>query len=107
MELIERNYGELTTLETRHDSYELALKNANKRYGQIITILDNGYKMTIREMIYEMMKQGFISEPDRNRVAPRVHELVTKGILEPCGKKKDRLSNRTVTAYRLRKEMRT
>lgn len=103
MELIERNFGEATTLETRHDSYELVLKHANRRYGQIIAILDQGYKMTIREIMYEMMKQGLIKEPDRNYVAPRVTELMAKGIVEPCGKKMDRLSNRMVTAFRLRK----
>lgn len=101
---IERNYGEATTLETRHDSYELTLKHVSKRYGQIIEILDNSYGMTIREMVYEMMKQGYIKEPDRNHVAPRINELMNKGLVEPCGKKKDKITNRTVTAFRLRKE---
>lgn len=99
----ERNYGELTTLETRHDSYELVLRHVNKRYGQIIGILD-GECMTIREMMYEMMKRGYIKEPDRNYVAPRVTELMVKGLIEPCGKKKDNITNRMVTAFRLRKE---
>ena len=103
-EIIERNYGEDTTLETRHDSYELTLKNAKRRYDQIIGILAPNCKMTIREMMYEMMKQGYIKEPDRNYVAPRVNELMSKGIIEPCGKKKDKLSNRMVTAFQLCRE---
>ena len=98
-EIIERNYGEATTLETRHDSYELALRKAKRRYDEIIGILSPGYKMTIRDIMYEMMKQGYIAEPDRNFVAPRVHELMELGIVEPCGKKKDNKTNRMVTAF--------
>ena len=101
--IIERNYGEVTTLETRHDSYQLIIKRSkrNKRYTQIIDILDGSYGLTIREIIYEMMKQGYIQEPDRNFVAPRINELMNLGFVEPCGKKKDKFTNRTVAVFRL------
>lgn len=101
--IIERNYGEATTLETRHDSYELIIKRSkrNRRYVQIIDVLDGSCGLTIREIIHEMMKQGYIAEPDRNYVAPRVNELMNLGFIEPCGKKKDPFTNRTVAVFRL------
>ena len=101
--LIERNFGENTTLETRHESYELIIKRSarNKRYVQIIDVLDGSCGLTIREIIYEMARQGYVAEPNRNYVAPRVNELMNLGLVEPCGKKKDPFTNRTVAVFRL------
>lgn len=99
--IIERNYGEATTLETRHDSYELIRSTRAKRYLQIMDILDGSCGLTIREILIEMMKQGYIAEPNRNHVAPRINELMNKGLVEPCGKKKDIFTNKTVAVFRL------
>lgn len=98
---IERNYGEATTLETRHDSYELIHSTTAKRYLQIVDILDGSCGLTIREILTEMMKQGYITEPNRNHVAPRINELMNKGLVEPCGKKKDIFTNKSVAVFRL------
>lgn len=106
MELIERSYGELTTLETRHDSYEMLIHHStmNKRYAQIVDILDHSNPMTISEMVHEMVRLGYVAEPNRNHVAPRVHELMEKGLVEPCGKRKDSNTGRTVAVFRLTEE---
>lgn len=95
-----RNYGETVTLETRHDSHELVDKQ--KRYNEIVGCLKEiNEPMTAREISSLMCLKGFIPTDERNFVSPRLTELAERGIVEPCGKKRCKWTNRTVTAWGL------
>ena len=98
-----RQYGESTTLETRHDSNETV--NRDKRYRQIIEILakaDNKLGMSAKQIAVEMQKRGYVPTNERNVSAPRLTELCRKGIVEPIGKDICAYTGKKVTYYALR-----
>ena len=104
----ERQPGENTPAETRHDANESV--DREKRYKQILEVM-RYYKslfgecgMTAKQIAEYMRLKGEIPTNERNFVSPRMTELTAKGIVEPAGKVKCRWTGRTVTAYRLRKE---
>lgn len=92
---MKREYGESTTLETRHDSCEQV--NRNLRYEQIMDILT--HPMTAKEIAVEMYKRGYVGSDDRNHASPRLTEMAFKGMVEPVGKKKCSYTHRTVTVW--------
>ena len=98
-----RQYGESTTLETRHDSNETV--NRELRYKQIIEILSTADKflgMSAKQIAVEMQKKGYIPTSERNFTAPRLTELCKKGIVEPIGKDICNYTGKKVTYYALR-----
>ena len=97
-----RFYGEATTLECRHDAYELVDKE--KRYKQIIECLKEVPQQTAKEIAVMMWQKGYIPTTERNFVAPRATELSIKGVIEPIGKKICDYTGRKVTVYSLRNE---
>lgn len=96
--------GVLPTFETRRESYETVDKQ--KRYRQIIKIMQDLDKpMTAKEIAVEMKKRGYSSTDERNVSAPRITELLEKGILD-CSKTKVRCeySGKMVSQFVLRRE---
>lgn len=97
-----RNYGEFTTLETRHDANISVDKQ--QRYKQILEIMiDNKEPMTAKEISVEMHKRGFTPTSERNFSSPRITEMLRDGILDVIGKKKCKFTGKTVSVYEIRK----
>ena len=100
--MIERRYGEMTTLDTRGESYEQIDKV--KRYGQIIECLRENPKMTAKQIAVRMYEKGYIPTTERNFTAPRLTEMSQRGIVEPIGKTKCQYTGKTVAVYGLCEE---
>ena len=94
--------GELTTFDTRAESNDLVPREL--RYKQIIEIFEDQAprNLTAKEVAIFMHNRGFTPNDERNFSAPRLTELMQKGIVEPAGKTKCRYTGKTVTIYRLR-----
>ena len=104
--MVKRQYGEFTTLETRHDSNEAVDRRV--RYRQIIDVLKehrvyicrgNELGMTAKQIAVEMHRKGYIPTSERNFTAPRLTELSKKGIVEPIGKNYCNYTGKMVTVY--------
>ena len=96
--------GVIPTFETRQESYETVDKQ--KRYRQIIEIMKDFDKpLTAKEIAVEMYKRGYSYTDERNVSAPRITELLEKGILD-CSKTKVRCkySGKMVSQFVLRRE---
>lgn len=96
--------GVIPTFETRRESYETV--DRQKRYRQILEIMTEMDKpMTAKEIAVEMKKRGYSSTDERNVSAPRITELLEKGILD-CSKTKVRCeySGKMVSQFVLRRE---
>lgn len=96
--------GVVPTFETRRESYETVDKQ--KKYQQIIEIMQDVDKpLTAKEIAVEMKKRGYSSTDERNVSAPRITELLEKGILD-CSKTKVRCkySGKRVSQFILRSE---
>ena len=96
--MIERQYGEFTTFDTRADSHEAVDKA--KRYSQIRECLQER-EMTAKECAVRMHEKGYIPTSERNFTAPRLTEMANKGIVDIIGKKKCAYTGRTVAVYTL------
>lgn len=94
-----RNPGEMTTLETRHDSYETVDKQV--RYNQIIECLTEKPQQTAKEIAVMMMRKGYIPTSERNFVSPRLTELCKTGVVEPVGKKVCDYTHKKVSVFSL------
>ena len=93
------------TNETRQEANEKV--DRNLRYKQIHSILEHVSGedgMTAREVAAIMYGCGWIPTNDRYYAAPRLTELVQKGIVDVVGKKKDIVSGVRVAAYNLSQE---
>lgn len=90
----------MITYETRSESYEKVDKQ--KRYSQILEILQGGKEMTAKEIAVEMCNRGYIPNNERNFTAPRLTELSIKGIVEPIGKQKCEYTGKSVSVYKVR-----
>ena len=99
-----RNYGKNTTLETRSEAQEGVDKRL--RQQQIIECLLEARKghllgLTAKECAVMMMKKGYIPTSERNFSAPRIHELMDDGMVEPIGKQVCAYTGKKVTIYAL------
>ncbi len=94
--------GEMTTFDTRAESNDLVPREL--RYKQIVEIFEDmkPRNLTAKEVAVFMFNRGFTPNAERNFSAPRITELMQKGIVEPAGKTKCRYTGKTVTIYRLR-----
>ncbi len=88
----------MTTYQTRQESNESV--DRKKRYAQVMDIL-KGRTMTAKEVAVEMNLRGFVPTSERNFAAPRLTELVDRGIVEVVGKRKCQYSNKMVAMYKL------
>ena len=95
-----RNYGENTTLETRHESNEKV--DRQKRYAQIKEILGDYGELTAKQIAILMFKKGFIPTSERNFSSPRLTELCISGDVEVIGKTKCEFTGKKVSVYKLR-----
>ena len=90
-----RLHGEMTTLDTRHDSNEKVDKKVRQK--QVYNILKK--PMTAKEIAVEMYVRGYTTNTDRNNASPRLTELMDQGMVEPVGKKKCMYTGRSVTVF--------
>lgn len=97
-----RRYGDAVTPSTRGEAQ--ASVDKQKRYKQILEILEGGRELTAKEIAVEMQQKGYIPTSERNFTAPRLTELTHKGIIEPVGKKRCRYTGKTVAVYKHREE---
>lgn len=95
-----REYGEMTTLETRAEANESI--DRNKRYKQILEIFGHFGDMTAKECAVVMCRWGYSTTAERNVSAPRIHELCERGLMEPVGRKRCEYTGKTVTVFALR-----
>jgi hypothetical protein len=88
----------MVTYATKQESNKNV--DRKKRYSQIMSIL-KGRTMTAKEVAVEMNLRGFVPTSERNFAAPRLTELVDRGIVEVVGKRKCQYSNKMVAMYKL------
>lgn len=86
----------MITFETRRESHETVDKE--KRYEQIMAILKSK-PMTAKEIAVEMCRLGLTPNSERNFSAPRLTELVDKGMVKTIGKKVCDYTGKKVTIY--------
>lgn len=86
----------MVTFETRRETHETVDKE--KRYEQIMTILKSK-PMTAKEIAVEMCRLGLTPNSERNFSAPRLTELVDKGMVKTIGKKVCDYTGKKVTIY--------
>lgn len=99
--IIKRRPGELTTLDTKKESYDKVDKG--KRYREIIEILqENKRPMTAKEISVAMYQKGYTPTSERNFSSPRITELLKNGTLDIVGKKKCKFTGKNVSVYELR-----
>ena len=84
--------------ETRREANETAPRQ--KRYQQILEILDELGEATAKEVAMHMYYRGYTETGERNFAAPRLHELEWEGIVETVGKKTCGYTGKTVAVYR-------
>lgn len=102
MEYEARRVGQNPLIETKVES-ELTVDKL-KRYKQIIEILvENDNKpMTAKEIAVEMKNRHYTPTDERNFAAPRITELLKKGVMDCLGKRKCEYTNKTVGVFNLR-----
>lgn len=86
--------------DTRFESMKRI--NKNKMYSLIISALkscDDG--LTARECALQLYNEGKILDHNRQMTAPRLTELMDKGVVELIGKRFDDLTGRMVGVYAL------
>lgn len=94
-----RGFGEMPSRECRRDSHDTVDKQ--KRYNQIIECLKEAGDMSAREIASLMCLKGYTPTAERNHSAPRLTELCELGVVEQKGKKKCKVSGKSVTVYGL------
>lgn len=98
-----RRYGTNPLIETRKESELLVDKK--KRCSQIIEILKESEEpLTAKEIAVRMCKKGYIPTSERNFSAPRITEMLDKGILDCVGTKLCEYTGKNVGAFVLREE---
>ena len=95
-----RRFGEITSFETRRESYEKVDKQ--KRYSQIIQILEEYGTLTAKQVAVLMYKRGYIPTAERNYASPRLTELCLSGEVEVVGKERCEFTGKKVSVYQLR-----
>lgn len=101
--MIDRQFGEATTLECRSESHEKVDKA--KRRREILFIMKGNRIMTAMEVANELLNHGFVNRLDRNNAAPRLTEMCQDGTVDVVGKKKDEWTGKMVTCYQIRSEV--
>lgn len=101
--MIDRQFGEATTLECRSESHEKLDKA--KRRREILFVMKGNRIMTAMEVANELLNHGFVNRLDRNNAAPRLTEMCQDGTVDVVGKKKDEWTGKMVTCYQVRSEV--
>lgn len=90
------------TKETRRAAYHEVLETLGKRHKLILEGLKGG-ELTANELAMKLWKEGTINTPDRNRVHPRLNEMVESGVVEVVDKRKCSVSGKTCATYKIKK----
>lgn len=88
------------TDDTRREAHEKV--NKQKRYNQIIEILEELGEATAKEIAVRMCEKGYTNSTERNWSAPRLTELEWDGKVRVTGKKKCAYSGKTVAVYAIK-----
>ena len=100
--MIDRQFGEATTLDCRSESHE-KLDKAKRRREILFIMQDRA--MTAMEVADELLSHGFVNRLDRNNAAPRLTEMSKDGTVDVVGKKRDKWTGKMVTCYQIRSEV--
>ena len=86
--------------ETRREAH--ATVDKQKRYSQILEILEEMGEATAKEIAGRMCEKGYTPSSERNWSAPRLTEMEWDGKVKVIGKKTCAYTGRTVAVYKLR-----
>lgn len=86
------------TKQTRRESNQEVRRDKKNR--MILEQLSYG-PATARELAVMLHKHGLTLTADRNETAPRLTEMMQRGVVEVCGKKKDSLTGRKAAMYQI------
>lgn len=92
------------TRETQRDSYHIIKKTLGERQSQVFSELCevSSEGITASELALRMWQKGCFPMPDRNNVHPRLNELVELRLIGVIGKRRCKVTNKTVAIYRVR-----
>ncbi len=94
----------MVTEETRQMSFEDIKSSKEKRYKQILEVLE-GKQMTAKEIAVKLYEKGLIPTSERNFTAPRLTELCDKGKVKSLEKKKRcKWTGKMVAVYEIVKD---
>lgn len=89
------------TEETRRESYNEVLESLGKRqldvYSELLTYGNKG--ATANELAYSMWQKGYFVTPERNRVHPRLNELVKDDLIFVKEKRECSITKRSCAVY--------
>ncbi len=86
-----------TADETRREAHESV--NKQRRYSQILEILEEMGEATAKEVAVRMCEKGYTNSSERNWSAPRLTEMEWSGKVRVVGKKKCAYTGKTVAVY--------
>ena len=90
--------GSRITKQTRRESNQEVRRDKKNR--MILEQLSYG-PATARELAVMLHKHGLTLTADRTETAPRLTEMMQRGVVEVCGKKKDSLTGRKAAVYQI------
>ena len=90
-ETLRNENNKVATAETRRAAYKALDKHGRKM--KILALLENR-ELTAREIA------NILGFTERNAAAPRLTELMQRGLVEVIAKKKDSITNTNVSVYR-------
>lgn len=87
--------------DTRFNSFQST--NKQRLYQLITSVLREHLEgMTAREIAVKLYNQGFLLSNERQATAPRLTEMVDKGLVVVVGKKKDIVTQKQVAVYAIK-----
>lgn len=87
------------TKATRKEGFNDALIFRQDRAKQVLAVL-GVRELTVDEITDELVELGIIPHYNRNYVAPRLTELKEMGVVETCGTRKAKYSNKNIAVWR-------
>lgn len=91
----------MITKETRRTSYDEVLETLSKRqldvYSELKKFNEDG--ATANELAFRMYKLGYFVTPERNRVHPRLHEMVKDNMVVIKEKRLCKITKRSCAVY--------
>lgn len=91
----------MITQETRRQAFETVLETLESRQAIVYRELRKCPRLTANELAMRLWRQGAIPTPERNRVHPRLNELVEAGEVAVTGKRTCSISGRKCAVYEL------
>lgn len=94
--------GNKITQQNRQESYEEVVKTLGNRHAQVLNgMIQMGGESTANELARHLLENGVIPFYNTNYTNPRMIELSEQGIIFVVGKKKDEVTNRNVSIYKV------